>query len=1067
MSPERAPEHANPAECERLLKTVRGMPTHNERARKEVFVTYLPRILAGESARHIVDSFAAGAEGYLVAEGDDGRRARGFADTHHGQLLVEFKAQLTPAAIETAKEEVRRYISVLWSRQGFDAAFCCIATDVLRWHVWQPVPTGLSAAGVVDPDSVELELVEEYDFTEPRPGEGEVLAGLIQRVMVDEQLLQLSADEVNRLFGPESGMFELVEPVLAKAIGEVAATKPGRLALDLWSVYFSYKGPELNQAGLSLYVRQVYVVLLARLLTGAVLMTGEPLPITDSRLVALIDGTYFRQVWRVENLVDDDLFAWMTREPWRSSLLGVARQIFHALTSYDLQLTRAENALRVMYDELMPPQYREVFGQRSTPPALARRVLAQLFGADTGDAKYLDPACGSGTFLQEAILLKREVLASQGRDSASIVESVQATVYGIDVDPIAVALSRAAWTLAVQDLLPDAIDSIYIPVYQADSLFSLKPGGPTRAVVKFDDDSASIETPDILIAEQSLFDRLLSWAAARARRAVLDHEQLPVCADDALPYVSDQFAACSLDASPEDERLAATWAADLTTELAIRIAGERDSVWAFILRNKYRPSFLRGMFDMVATNPPWLAMSSIANVEYRDRLRAIAERLGIEPVGASAHHIELSTSFALRVIEHYMSDGARCAFVLPRSVFNADNHDPFRRRDFAPRVPLRFEQVWDLRDVSPLFGIPSFALFGTKDEASGHDVKPNYSLPSLRMSSLDDAGDSGELHVAFRGDKTAWSYEAEVGVSLTGTTYAQQFVQGADLMPRTAVFVDAVPLGPNKQRVSTSEREIHNKNNKVLAGRRFDGVVANSLIYATLTSSMLLPYAISGYPAEVVLPLESAGQGYRLISQAELLNKGMVDSARWFESVDQAIKESAPGGAPLRDRLDMRGKLTRQSTRAGGFAVHLGAGGGVPCAAYHEPGRDNTLNFVADQTTYVYWTEDELEALYLVGMLNSRSVERRIKEFQAAGLFGARHVHTLPLAVVPKYVGTTSQVRVAAQARLAADAAMEYVMASDSPSASLALRRRRVKAATDSVAGVIEAIADSILDGHE
>ena len=344
---------------------------------------------------------------------------------------------------------------------------------------------------------------------------------------------------------------------------------------------------------------------------------------------------------------------------------------------------------------------------------------------------------------------------------------------------------------------------------------------------------------------------------------------------------------------------------------------------------------------------------------------------------------------------------------------------------------------------------------------------PGYSLPSLRVSSLDDPGSSDELHLAFRGDKTAWSYEAEGGGSRTGASYAQQFVQGADLMPRTAVFVDTVPLGPNKQRVATSERELQNKNNKVLAGRRFDGVVSNSLIYATLTSSMLLPYATSGYPVKTVLPLEPSGRGHRLLSQAELLNRGMPDSAQWFESVDRAIGESTPGGAPLRDRIDVRGKLTRQSRRTSGFAVHLGAGGGVPCAAYHEPGRESVLPFIADQTTYVFWTKDECEALYLVGMLNSRSVERRIKEFQAAGLFGARHVHTLPLSVVPKYVGGANQLRVAAQARLIVGAAEEFVRAADSPSASLAHRRRKVKAAIEPVAAAIEAIADAILNGSE
>jgi hypothetical protein len=51
------------------------------------------------------------------------------------------------------------------------------------------------------------------------------------------------------------------------------------------------------------------------------------------------------------------------------------------------------------------------------------------------------------------------------------------------------------------------------------------------------------------------------------------------------------------------------------------------------------------------------------------------------------------------------------------------------------------------------------------------------------------------------------------------------------------------------------------------------------------------------------------------------------------------------------------------------------------------------LNFIVDHVTYVFTTDNLSEAYYLAAVLNSNIPNALMKDFQARGLFGARHVH--------------------------------------------------------------------------
>ncbi len=78
----------------------------------------------------------------------------------------------------------------------------------------------------------------------------------------------------------------------------------------------------------------------------------------------------------------------------------------------------------------------------------------------------LDPACGSGTFLYQTILFKRQRLGQ----SAKTLKQIEENVVGIDIHPLAVIVAKTTYLLGLGDLLEKRGKAIRIPVYLADSI---------------------------------------------------------------------------------------------------------------------------------------------------------------------------------------------------------------------------------------------------------------------------------------------------------------------------------------------------------------------------------------------------------------------------------------------------------------------------------------------------------------------------------------------------------------------------------------------------------------------
>ena len=74
---------------------------------------------------------------------------------------------------------------------------------------------------------------------------------------------------------------------------------------------------------------------------------------------------------------------------------------------------------------------------------------------DWTGTRVLDPTCGSGSFLVEAIRRKREAAAGFNMTAESTVQMITESVWGFDLNPLAVQVSRTNFLMALADLLKD------------------------------------------------------------------------------------------------------------------------------------------------------------------------------------------------------------------------------------------------------------------------------------------------------------------------------------------------------------------------------------------------------------------------------------------------------------------------------------------------------------------------------------------------------------------------------------------------------------------------------------
>lgn len=982
----------------------------SESARSHRFSLLLQQLFGVQTG--FIEDYVTGIEKFLKTRQKD-RVLKGRVDELFGNLVIEFERILDDEHLQEAQDQLKKYIAILWSLENPDlrTPYIAIATDGIRFSVFSPVlkdPLQQS----LDPDFVELKLIDEIDLNRLKP-----LSDFyfwLDRYFLRNETLPPKSENIVKDFGLTSHAFIETYQALYYLWTEVKNLPNFQVIYTAWEKYLSivYGSPQANEP---LFLRHTYLATLAKLMVW-VRLTQPSFQPDEKQLHEVLEGRFFSRVG-LENFLEEDFFSWIARPEIKNKGIALAYRLLSLLRKYYLR-GLSEDVLKSLYQELVDPETRHDLGEYYTPDWLAERIIANLLEKNPS-ASVLDPACGSGTFLYQTIRLKRYFL----QDSLETLQHILSHVVGVDIHPLAVIVSKANYILALGDLLQKRKGRISVPVYMANTL---KLPERSESVLwmqmpayKVDLNGVPVYLPEFLIQNPSLYDRAVDasreFASEMAEEPSMDKRGF-------LNYLRTHHPELAQDELLSDALF------HIAETLHRFIRAKRDTIWAFVLKNSYRPLFLIEKFDLVVGNPPWLSYRYVEQPEEQKFLKNLItkEYKLLSGRVELITHMELGTLFLLRSADLYLKPGGTIAFVLPRSVFSADQHDRLRKRNFE-KVPLNWLEVWDLEHVEPLFNVPACVVFARKNSSdfSFRGVKGVVYRGRLprKNATLSEAQEhlfitSTLFQIHLRGKRSFWA-PGERSKSNQISPYKRLFHEGATIVPRKLWFVEIQPsrLGMNFS-IPPLRTDQSVGAQKPYKNLKIQGQIENQFLYATLLSGDIFPFGHRPFRL-VVLPIEPVGDRYRLIRSSEAKSRGFIHLAKWLETAQSEWEKRRGQKAEKMDiyeRLDRYRGLTRQNPQAKYRVVYPDVNRVMAACIVKTnnrvliPVRDDygellvpVQNIVIDGSNYYMETDSIEEALYLVAFLNSTVIDNALEGLRNRTQKNQPHVHkkVFDVATIP------------------------------------------------------------------
>ncbi|MDD3186268.1 MAG: N-6 DNA methylase [Lachnospiraceae bacterium] len=951
-----------------------------------------------------------GTETFVHFANESGTERTGFADTVVGKTAIEYEKNLNIQGIfEEGYHQVEEYCAALYNNGIKENEILGVLSDTVRWYGYSIV-IDMDLTGGTMCGANNITLVQE-DFVDLSLQTDEVMQKFelfVKKYMGRDQSRILNAKALVIDFGVGSKLYSSQIAKFVSLIDTAMETKPdyGELIKSVWQNFVAYLGAsDYGAFSMETYVNEFYLVTVAKMICANVL-NGTPLISSEDEIKRILDGKYFKQ-HNIMNLVDYDYFGWLNKEPFVNEIISAIQEIQNILCAYDYSIISEQDLFGELLAQLANKEHRLLLGQEFTPHWVAKEMVEATISDLNEYPKALDMCCGSGVFLIEVIKSVRKKYEIQpdfyNTEKDNIIFSC---VMGFDIDPLAIMLAKVNWILSMKDLFSLHSGSITVPIYHADSLFVATPithnmpsDEEESYALHFDDSEISIPAFILKPEHRSVFDSYMSKSYKLAMVRA-EHQNTPLTDAQVNTLMEAVTIETGVELSATEKQIQRIAVYNLVLKLEQLQRAGRNGIWFFILSNSYRPGLTANQFNCIVSNPPWLAMSKLADNPYKGSLISRVNSYGIKPPGASHLHMELATTFLLCSIDKYLVEGGRWSCVLPGSVLSGVNHEPLRQEKYRTAdhcIEAKVDEIWEL--PIPTFKNKAIVLTGNKSSCNNPEEIQGRQY-------IDDKQYQPCNYVLSRqGNRTAWTnHGSDFDIIDLINEEPMIFYEGADIFPRTALFHEYTRLENNLWKVDKIEQssELYYliSERKISMGIDIEGTgFDDKYMFDCLTSKLLSPFYMSD-SVKVIMPGYKENGSWKKIDDQEMaiMNAG---TEFIFNSIESEVGMSLD--RLLLEKINMRGKLFKQQFVSNKWLILSSAGGSNICAAYIPLEGVNCSKLIVDQTLYWYLVDSEDEAKYIVGLLNSPVLGNAIKDFQPQGGFGRRHIHTIPYKIMPRY----------------------------------------------------------------
>ena len=891
-------------------------------------------------------------------------------DIETGRTVIECKKDLRTGTVRSqAVDQLHEY--VVDRTAGLGQRYAGVLTDGAEWtlfHLHQP--------------SDELEPISTFEVRSNRPDVDGLLVWL-ESVLSSVERLVPTPVEVERKLGSESpgSRRDLAE---LRDIFEQNRDEPEvRLKRELWARLLAAAFGTNFSDDDELFIEHTYLVLTAEVIAHAVMDFDCRSGAIGAR--ELVSGAVFRRA-EINGVVEADFFDWPVESNQGEAFVeGLASRVAR------FDWTHVDHdVLKVLYESVIDAETRHQLGEYYTPDWLAERMVSDVVD-DPLEQRVLDPACGSGTFLFWAIRRFLDASAASEIATREAVDAVTEHVFGIDLHPVAVTLARVTYLLAIGGERLQDRGPLSIPVYLGDSIQFAQDTSVLAqdGITIYTTDglelfARALSFPESVVAEASRFDRLVEDLAQRAADRAIGSQPPSIRA------ILNRYDVAESDRAQIEETFAA---------LCHLHDHGRDHIWGYYVRNLARPyEFTRAeqRVDRLVGNPPWLRYNAMTEAMQPEFKRLCQARQLWAPSQVVTSQ-DLSALFIARSCELYLKPGSDFGFVMPAAALSRLQYRGFRAANFASAessLTVAFGQPWELSGVRPQpFPVPAAVVFGKRTEA--RDAKPMPDVATWWSGRVEDHYRSWE---AVKDLLTAIDGPVVVADGDFPSPYGALVRQGANLVPRVLITVVEQPptaLGVPAGKVAVESHRSTDEREPWSTLPTLKGVVEEQFLFPTILGESLVPFQLRE-PRLAVLPWD----GTQLLDGAGMLIDEYPGLAEWWRGAAADFERHKRDSTALNllDQINFQHKLVNQFPLREHRIAYTGRGAIVTAAR------------IADTTTVVdhalYWapTASEAEGRYLCAVLNSRSLQERIRAGLSKGLYGERNIHRAPFTEnIPEY----------------------------------------------------------------
>ena len=689
------------------------------------------------------------------------RSKRNLADVVYGYLVIEYKAPgklRRPATVSESKEQLERYLTaeaeqygvhkedtlekmVGVSLDGEQILFCRFSRTARM--LTPPVPVRRAEQMGLFPHEPPI---RGFQFLGPYPVNASSLANLLIFARAAARR-PLTAQHLASVFGPAHTVAQQALSELYSAVMRAQRrTGPSRVKtfFQEWDRLFGVVyGQELEKAEHTaeetarlyqmpggvrlkqfLFAIHTYYAFLMKLIAVELLaMQREStvetfvaeLPALDNdrlreRLSHLESGYAF-SARGIENFLEADLFSWYL-DSWTGALAEAIRGMVRALAEFEpatpvLEPQWTQDLLQKLYELIVPQKLRHDLGEYYTPGWLAGYLVDKAGYTGSLGSRFLDPACGSGTFLVQAIHRAIRHAESQPRVRiGKVAEAILDNIVGFDLNPLAVLAARTNYLIAFSRFIP-YVRPISIPIYLCDSVV---PPDQSR------DKQQDLYDNDVVVFTTTVRDYI--FPISMRDKAKID--QFTGLVDQAIrgklePAAFARRLSREMQLPTEDrERLI-----EVYRQIKELDDQGQNGIWAKYIKNAFAPVYV-GRFDFVIGNPPWIRWGYLSD-DYRKRTLPLWQNYGLfslkgHEARLGAGEKDFSMLFTYACADRYLKDGGILGFVITHEVFKSKGAGEGFRRFFLPEgnTPLKVLTMEDMVDLKPFQAANKTSLFTLK-----------------------------------------------------------------------------------------------------------------------------------------------------------------------------------------------------------------------------------------------------------------------------------------------------------------------------------------------------------------